>query len=235
MHRSMIGVILLAATMPLCAEQVVDDFESGSNPNQWGWTNNSGGLATIVPDGGNPGAWLDSGAPYYSNHPNLTSIPAAGTPLRAALASGELTAAGIDVERLDTAGVAACAPVYTLPSRFILGFIDAHSDPGGSIIEAHTTDGPPAPTSGPFPWMSVGFTIPASAPDVPPGWVLNAPPELGYTWADLMHNIDGIRFFVVDPDELTFDSCWDLGADNIVIDYRSSDTIFTDGFDSASP
>ena len=42
------------------ATQVVDDFESGTNPNEWGWTNGGGGAFTIQPDGGNPGAWLDS-------------------------------------------------------------------------------------------------------------------------------------------------------------------------------
>ena len=67
--------------------------------------------------------------------------------------------------------------------------------------------------------------------DLPPGWVLNAPPELNYTWVDLMHNIDGIRFFVLSPDDLTYDSCWHLGADNIAVTYGASDTIFADGFD----
>jgi len=68
---------------------------------------------------------------------------------------------------------------------------------------------------------------------VPPGWVLNAPPELGYTWQDLMHNIDGIRFFVLDPEELTFDACWHLGADNVHVTYAGDDRIFADGFDGA--
>ena len=67
---------------PHCATQVVDDFESGTNPNQWGWTNGGGGAFTIQPDGGNPGAWLDSGVPYFSDHPNLTSYPPEGSALR---------------------------------------------------------------------------------------------------------------------------------------------------------
>ena len=77
------------------------------------------------------------------------------------------------------------------------------------------------------------FAIDSGATDVPPGWVLNAPPELGYTWQDLMHNIDGIRFFVVDPEQFTFDGCSHLGADNIVISYGAADdAIFANGFDA---
>jgi hypothetical protein len=108
------------------------------------------------------------------------------------------------------------------------------SDPP-TVIEAHTTDGPESPLEGPFPWMTVSFAIPSGATDVPPGWVLNAPPELDYTWADLMHNIDGISFFVVAPDEFTFDSCWRLGADNVTVTYGDDDAIFADGFDGVAP
>ena len=57
---------------------------------------------------------------------------------------------------------------------------------------------------------------------VPDGWELNAPPELNYTWQDLMQNIDGIRFFVINPDDITFDACWRLGADNVTVTYGSA-------------
>ncbi|HEU4665369.1 MAG TPA: hypothetical protein VFS55_15170 [Dokdonella sp.] len=231
MHRLIGALALLATSLTLHATDVVDDFEAGTNPNQWGWTNNSGGAFVIEPDGGNPGAWLDSGAPYFSDHPNLTSLPPAGTPLRAALDSGTLQSASVDLERLDASSVTGCLPTYTLPSTFSLSLIDIHTD--ASVIEAHTIDGPPAPTDAPFDWLTAAFTIPSEATDVPPGWVLNAPPELGYTWQDLMHNVDGIRFFVLDPEEITFDACWRLGADNVRVSYAGEDKVFVDGFDGA--
>ena len=231
MHRLMVGLALLAAATPLCAEQVIDDFESATNPNQWGWTNNGGGVFTIVPNGGNPGAWLDSSVPYFADHPNLTALPPAGTPLRSALASGTLHTASADLQRLDTSNVTNCHPIYDLPSMFTLALIDTHTISGGGVIEAHTTDGPASPAGTSFPWTSMIFAIPSAATNVPPGWVLNAPPELNYTWADLMHNIDGIRFFVLSPDDFTYSSCWHLGADNIVVTYGASDTIFANGFD----
>jgi len=227
-------LVVVLAILPAAVEatQVIDDFESGTNPNQWGWTNGGGGAFIIQPDGGDPGAWLDSGAPYFSDHPNLTSVPPVGTALQSALASGTLSAASIDIERLDTSDVTNCHPVAQEQSNFSLAFIDLHSDPGGSVIEAHYDDGPVSP-AGTFPWTTAAFTIDASSTDVPPGWVLNAPPELNYTWQDLMHNIDGIRFWVINPEQITFDACSHLGADNIVISYGTADdVIFDNGFDT---
>jgi hypothetical protein len=229
--------LLASAAASTRATEVVDDFESGTNPNQWGWTNGGGGAFTIQTSGGHPGAWLDSGAPYFSDHPNLTSYPPDGTELKDALASGELVSASADIERLDTAGVDACHPVYDLPSTFTLVLSDLHTIPSDppTVIGAHTTDGPASPLEGPFPWLTVSFAIPSGATDTPPGWVLDVPPDLDYTWQDLMHNIDGISFFVVAPDELTFDSCWQLGADNVVVTYGDTDPVFGDGFDDATP
>jgi hypothetical protein len=237
MSRLLAVVLLALPAAAVQATQVVDDFESGTDPNNWSWLSGSPsnviGNGVIQAEGGNPGAWFDSTAPYFAGHPNFTAVPAAGTPLRVALDSGTLHSASIDMQRLDTSSVENCHPVYDLPSTFTLQLFDLHtvgSDPP-TQIEAHTTDGPASP-GGTFPWTSASFTIPSDATDVPPGWVLNAPPELNYTWADLMHNIDGIAFFPISPEEITFDSCWELGADNVVVGYgEADDAIFADGFD----
>jgi hypothetical protein len=239
MHRLMVGLALLATAAPVYAEQVVDDFESGTNPNGWSWLSGSpGGLiynGVVQSSGGNPGAWFDSTTPYFSGHPNFTSVPLAGTPLRAALDSGTLTSASVDFQRLDTSAVINCHPVYDLPSTYTLELLDLHTvgtDPP-TPIEAHTIDGPASPAGTSYAWTSMSFTIPSDATDVPPGWVLDVPPDITYTWADLMHNIDGISFFAIDPGEITFDSCWELGADNVVIDY-GTDKIFADGFEGGT-
>ena len=215
--KTLLTALLLSLPAAALADQVVDNFESGTNPNQWGWTNNGGGAFIIEPTGGSPGAWLDSGTPYFSDHPNLTSIPPDGSALRTALASGTLTSAAFSFRKL----LSGCFPVYTSPATFSLALVDLHSDPGGAVIEAHTIDGPysigvPVRAA----WNRASFAIPSDSMDVvPAGWELNAPPELNYTWQDLMQNIDGIRFFVINPDDITFDACWRLGADNIVVNY----------------
>lgn len=239
MLRLTMGLILLTAAAPASATEVGDDFDTGNNPNGWTWLSGSpGGLSyhgVVQPDGGNPGGWFDSTAPYFSGHPNLTAVPAAGTPLRAALQSAALTSASVDIQRLDTSAIGNCHPVYDLPSTFTLQLFDLHTlatDPP-TPIEAHTIDGPASPGGTAYPWTSVHFDIPSGASDVPPGWVLNVPPDMTYTWSDLMHNLDGISFYPIDPGEITFDSCWQLGADNVVVRYGDGDTIFADGFDGA--
>lgn len=218
---------------PLHAAQVVDDFESGANPNGWSWTNIDG-EATITPFGGNPGRWIDTGAPYFAGHPHLISVPPAGSALRTALASGHLQAASIDIERLDTTSVVGCQPTHLQASFVSLALFDFHS--ADLEIQAHTTADPRAAfAAGAFPWQTVAFTIPAASAQTPPGWELDVPPGIDYTWADLMHNIDGLRFYIGDPDQFAFSACSHLGADNVVVTYAGGgDVIFRDGFDDVT-
>ena len=232
--RCFVGLLLLLVpAVAVQATEVVDDFESGTNPNGWSWLSGTPGNiihnGEIRPDGGNPGAWFDSTAPYFSDHPNFTAVPDPGTPLRDALDSGSLHALRINIERLDTSGVDTCGPLNSTPGTFVLQLIDIHSS--DALIEAHTSG---AATSGnPYPWTTVSFTIPSESTDVPPGWVLSAPPELDYTWADLMQNLDGISVFAVNPDDLTYDACWELGADNVVVQYGDeTEAVFANGFEA---
>ena len=233
--RVVFGVFLLLA-YPAMAEQVVDTFDDGTNPNQWTWTNDLGiDVGEVIHDGGNPGGWFDSQPLYFSKHPAVHSYGPFGSAVRDALASGTLVSASIDFQRLDTSGENNCHPIYDLPSHFSITFIDQHTVPTTPLttIAAYTT-GIASPLQGPFPWMTVTFAIPSAATDVPPGWTLIAPPDITYTWTDMMHNIDAVGFGVVDPDDITYSSCWHLGVDNIVLNYGGDDDVFANGFDAAS-
>jgi hypothetical protein len=244
MQRSMVVTLLLmalpaAALRPLHATEVDDHFDTGDNPNGWSWLSGTPSNivhnGTVQPSGGNPDGWFDSTTPYFAGHPNFTAIPTAGTPLRAALDSGALETLAVDIQRLDTSAIENCHPVYDLPSTFTLQLLDLHTlntDPP-TPIEAHTIDGPASPEGGSYAWTSINFTIPSDATDVPPGWVLEVPPDITYTWADLMHNLDGISVFAIDPGEITFDSCWEFGADNVVVTYGGNDGLFANGFELA--
>jgi len=230
-------VLALLAATPACATQVVDDFETADNPNGWSWLSGSPSAITyngvVQASGGNPGGWFDSTAPYFSGHPNFTALPPTGSPLRAALDSGRLTAVHVDFQRLDTSDIENCHPVYDLPSTYTLELLDLHtigSDPP-TPIEAHTFMGPDSPEGLSYAWTPVDFTVPSDATDVPDGWLLNVPPDVDYTWADLMHNVDAISIYAISPDEITFDSCWHMGADNVMVEYDAGDKIFVDGFD----
>ena len=223
-----LAVAVSSLSWPAHAQRVVDTFESSANPNAWGWTNVFGD-ATITPDGGNPGAWVDTQVPYFAQHPHFISAPPPGSALQAALASGTLHTASIDLQRLDTTGVSGCQPTHLQASFVSLGLFDLHSS-DIITIEGRTTEGPMFPL-GPFPWFTASFDIPSEATETPPGWELVVPEGMTYTWADLMRNLDGMRFYVGDPDQTAFSACSHLGADNVVVTY--GDSLFTDGFDGS--
>jgi hypothetical protein len=218
------GLMLVLASVNARATQVVDDFETG-NPHQWAWEGSRGGPGDINPQGGDPASWFDSNDDFYGWHPMITSIPPDGTKLRLALASGRLNSVSLEFQRLSTD----CFPDYDLPSAMTLQLVDLHSDPGGSVIIANTTNGPDVPAEG-SPWQTVRFAIPSgSQAAIPDGWEILAPPELHYTWQDLMANIDAIAFYPLNPDDITYESCWHTGVDDIVVTY--GDDVFSSGFD----
>lgn len=229
--------LLLVSVTTVRATEVVDDFESGENPNNWFWVSGSPGQIIdnggINPVGGNPGAWFDSTNEYLSDHPNFTAVPAPGTPLRAAVESGRLHTVQLDIERLDTADDSACSRNVPGSGDFVLRLFDLHTIPRG-MVEAHT-HGVAVPQGFSFPWTRVTFTIPSSSTGTPAGWDFQAPSDFpDYGWPELMQNVDAISVFVVDPYALTVDGCWWLGADNVRITYGDMpDAIFASGFDGA--
>jgi hypothetical protein len=233
--RRVLGLALFAAC-PAMATEVVDTFETDANPNGWIWINDLGQVVgSVQPSGGNPGGWFDSEDLYFKPHPEVVGTAPAGSELRAALASGTLLTASIDFQRLDTSAENNCHPIYDLPSHFSIRFFDQHTVPTTprTTIAAYTT-GEVSPLQGPFPWMTVTFTIPSAATEVPAGWVLAAPPDIDYTWQDMMHNIDGIAFGVVDPEDITYSSCWHLGVDNIMLTYGDAGEVFENGFEGTN-
>lgn len=207
---------------------VHDTFEEGRNPNGWLWINTE--AATITESGGNPGAWVDTGLLYLSRHPTFLAEPAAGTPLALALASGRLRSASIDLQRLDESGVQGCQQTHLAASFVSLALFDLHT--AAPYIWAHTdAQASPAFPDGFFPWLTASFEVPPASTDTPPGWTLHVPPGVSYTWADLLANIDDIRFYVGDPEPQATSSCSHLGADNVSVTW-DDEAIFADGFDT---
>lgn len=208
---------------------VFDSFEFGPSENGWVWENSQDEMITT--GGGDPGAWVDTGLLYLARHPAFLAEPAPGTPLAIALASGRLRAASVDIQRLDETGVQGCQQTHLAGSFVSLALFDLHSDPD-PYIWAHT-DGSisPAFPDGFFRWMTASFTVPPASTETPPGWILHVPAGFAYTWADLLANIDDIRFYVGDPEPLQPSSCSHLGADNALVTY-DDETIYFDGFDA---
>ncbi|HKE47271.1 MAG TPA: hypothetical protein VKB52_04340 [Rhodanobacteraceae bacterium] len=222
--------LLLTFAAAAQASEVVDSFENGANPNGWSWAGSDPAMgAGINAGGGDPAAWLDSGAPYIAFEPQFAAEPPPGSPLRAALDSAKLRTASIDLQRLDVGGVPNCFQQNDGFKSFAFDMIDTHS--GSLPIEGRSTLGPASPGD-PYPWTHVSFVIPSASATTPRGWTLTNAPD-GYTWADLMHNIDAVEFFALASPFLQPGACWHLGADNVVITYGDADRIFASALEGA--
>jgi hypothetical protein len=229
MLRCALAVLFVCAGSARAGE-VLDTFDDGSNPNGWRWSaGNDGVPGSVQPTGGNPGGWFDSDAPYWASHPGIYAVPDDGSPLRAALASGELVSVSVDFQKLDVWDVPNCVPTNSAPSKFSLKLIDLHSMGGNQSVYAWRT-GASAPGGAAYPWTTAQFDIPWNSSDTPPGWTLVSP-DPSYTWADLMNNLDSIALLPVGLDDIVFDACWHLGVDNVRVSF--GDAIFRDGFEAA--
>jgi hypothetical protein len=216
-HTLLSMCLLFSGTLP--AAEVVEDFETG-NPNGWIWGANS---AVIKTSDGNPASWLDSGVEFFASKPFVDAVPPIGSDLQIALSSGALQSVRFNFQRLDGGS---CFQSSN-PSTFGMSLIDLHTLPGFSVVAAYSgVDPSPTDVSD---WQTHSMTIDSQATDTPDGWILNGAPD-GYTWQDMMHNVDGIALFAVDPNSLTFGvACWRLGVDNIVVGY--GDQIYSSGFE----
>ena len=81
-------------------------------------------------------------------------------------------------------------------------------------------------------WTHAGFLIPSDSPTVPKGWKLQQAPD-GYTWADMMRNIDAVKVYAYMSPLLQPGACFHYGADNVVVTYATPDLIFADDFDGS--
>jgi hypothetical protein len=229
--RSRIVVLLLLAPALGAAQTVIDRFDDGTNPNGWYWGNST--QNSIDPSGGDPDGWLDGASDFWTSNPILISRPADGTPLRDAIASGALISASASFQRLSTIRDPICSLTDGAPNEYSVVLIDNHTigTGNGQWIYAWSSQGNARPGGNDFPWMTVTFDIPGAAREVPPGWNFSVPPDIDYGWRDLMNNIDMIGFWLKDPTEITFQTCWHLGADNVVVRYGDAEVLFEDGFD----
>jgi hypothetical protein len=227
---SPLGLALAAALAAGAAHatEVVDTFDDGTNPNGWLWVYGIDGLGVIQSDGGNPGGWLDSTSSYWASRASIYATPADGTPLRAALDSGELTSVSVDWIKFDVHAETMCGPPGG-GDQFAIMLIDRQG------YTAWSNSGPPEPTGITFPWTNATFAIPPASDTPPADWTFNQPiDDPGYTWNEFLHNLDTITILALNPGVVTFSACWHMGVDNIVVRYGSDDAVFANGFDPAA-
>ena len=191
---------------------VLEDFEDGVN--DYDITMGIPQAEVIAVSGGNPGRWL-------RNAVLNTFVPSVST--RARLFTGDFVARGARAFRLDAQTVSATFGVQERPFTLILTTFNGQpSDP--DAWDYVYFRGPLVPQAGEG-WRSYTYLIPSRfGGELPAGWnggYSGDPENLrpGVVWRDILSAVDEVRVLWGDPTFFYIGQQFDLGVDNVRIDY----------------
>jgi hypothetical protein len=188
-----VSVLILGSSLGALAQvDSVVTFDSGSFGWSWGWAE------WIETTGGNPGAYLhgDICCAYWPDAFNTSTFT--GNYRNAGLAS-----LGIDLIMLQGSGEGRQVALTLLTDN---NTPQGEDDWGAFVVGS---DGP-VPGGG---WLSYDFIIPAQEDTLPPGWQVWG--TTAGAWADLMQDVDEVRFTIGDPTWSYVESPWTVGMDNV--------------------
>lgn len=211
------GLLVAAMLLPSVASATtyVDDFEGGLNPSGWAFIR---GGDVFEGSGGNPGGWLHQPS-YDTFAPRLDHVFGVTTPFDGDYQAANVTRISLDAQTLDLDFGTGDGFQLTLVLR----------DEKGTPFDVSDDDyvyfvGPNVPLVGAG-WTHYDFDIPSQfAGTLPPGWkggwfedCENLRP--GVVWADVVKNVQRVEFWWIDPCLFAIFQNWNVGADNIAIEF----------------
>ncbi|MBC8425535.1 hypothetical protein H8E07_15565 [bacterium] len=222
MRTVLIITLILGFAAGAMAETVTADFEGGINLGDWTYLHYAEG---INPSGGNPGGWY-----YYSF--GFTFAPILQCAPETPYFTGNYAEAGVtrisgDFQTTYCENGGAHTFPFTVLLRNNMG------TPGDIEDDVYVY---PTPTE-PIPWLGEGwkhfdFDIPSSftgAPgELPAGWLGGSywtggdifPSDV--TFHDVISNVSQVEFWWMHPAWFAIIVAWDVGADNITIEYDTA-------------
>jgi hypothetical protein len=191
----LVSVSLLVLGSSLGAQAQVGSvvtFDSDQFGWSWGWPT----WEWIEPTGGNPGAYLhgDLCCQYYPIASNTTTFTAN-------YQQAGLATLGIDLIKLEG-----------FQSPVVLMLLTDNDTPQGGDDYGAFVFGPDISVPGAG-WLSCDFIVPAQEITLPPGWSMWRSDV--DRWAELMQDVDEVRFLLGDPTLYYFESDWIVGMDNV--------------------
>jgi hypothetical protein len=215
-----IGVSAFVLVPAARAITFTDAFEGGTNAAGWSYIQ---GFDIIEGAGGNPGGWLHQ--PLYDTFdPAVRSEVSGGTPFTGDYHAAEVTKISFDLQTLDVDfGDGTGFPVVLLLRR-TNGTPDDIFDDDYAYTEVGTS---PAVGSG---WQHYEALIPSQSNDaVPAGWLGGSIDDCenfrpGVTWTDIMQSVDQVEIHFLTPCMFAIFQQWNVGADNISIEYVTEPT-----------
>jgi hypothetical protein len=196
--------IVLLSIIPSLHAGFVETFDNGSNNGNWHLTVNA---PTLETDGGNPGAYLrasaDAAVPTW-----YVPLGTSGTVFLGDYAAKKVGSLAFDIEIFS--GVEVPARAVTLDLDTTLGTGDFSKGVNAYVVGPDISNFPDG-------WRTYVFTVDASSPTIPRGWVVtrgDGQPGTDADWQALMHDIETIGVELGQPGFFYPFGIWDLGLDN---------------------
>jgi hypothetical protein len=223
-----IALLAASATSADETETFIETFDKGNNEANWQILMSSG-QTVVVPDGGNPGA-------YITNTDQCCwAAPVVRTLSQTSIFTGDFRELGVTSLGLDmiiTLAQADPHPDFTMT----LMLVHDNGTPGDTSddtwVYLNIDESIPWPGEG---WKSYDFEVPSqldlSFGELPEGWQFyqdqfGGPPMKNHTWREVMENVSQVWFIGInDPAGIGFLLNWIIGADNIRITYEATKSI----------
>lgn len=218
-----ISFLVAAIVFPITAsaDTFIDNFEGGAN--QAGWSFIQGG-DVLESSGGNPGWWLHQ--PVYDTFaPILESAWGNSTPFVGDYRAANVSRIGFDAQTLDTDFGDGTGFQMTLVLRNTNGTPNDFDDDDYAYYVGSNV---PIVGQG---WVHYDYDIPSQSNDaVPAGWKGGWSGGCdtfrpGVTWSDVITSVDRVEMWWLDPCLFAIFQQWNVGADNIEIEYGTATAV----------
>lgn len=206
---SLVGALALTTA---AHASYTETFTGGSNAAGWDW-----GFGNSIPvSGGNPGEYLQA-EDLDTVGPILATTIGVSSPFVGNLRSTGVTGMSLDV-RVESTDFPFGGEAFSMTLMLV-------SDKGNDVWEdddwAYIVGNMiPQIEDG---WVHYNFDFDATSDALPAGWVARNGENddqtfhAGVTWADVVSNVDQVRFSMLDPEWFAIFQQWTVGADNVTV------------------
>lgn len=228
MRTTFLTLLASALLLPGAFGQVTETTSfDGGNPHGFHFLL---GGDVVENSGGNPGHYLHQSL-YDTFAPSLTTGAAAGAPW-----TGDFRALGVTRISVDAITLGTQFGNDGFPFALIL--TDTHGTAGVDDDDFVYALFPQSPRMGDG-WLHYDFAIPsADTSPLPAGWTggHSGDPESfrpGVDWNDVITSVDEVEFYWLHPAWFAIFQQWDVGADNVEIEYTNPPVWSDLGFSTA--
>lgn len=177
-----------------------------------------GTLDTIEPDGGSPGAFLHN-PQFDSAVPSPTYVGPLPSPFFGDYRAASVASLGLDV----IVNGASIGVDNRRPISLVLTSDMGTPDDPTDDCEVYTVGNKNVPRPG-SPWRAFDFRVPSGDTTLPNGWIVRGACG-GFSgddaWNAVITNVTHVSFPFADPDTFWYFQVWDLGIDNVRIEFAT--------------